>query len=102
MNQTRFPSEKVIGNVSFGIGEKDEPYEGIGRGELNIENIPVFRDKVGAFGTPTSDSVRTSVSLVSLLIRSSWFIKSLAKISVTLLFMCFFITIGIKIIYIVD
>ena len=25
--------------------------------------MPVFRDERGAFGTPTSDSVRTSVSL---------------------------------------
>ena len=58
-----YDAEKIVGIALFGIGEKDEPYEGIGRGELNIEFIPVFRDEVGAFGTPTSDSVRTSVSL---------------------------------------
>ncbi|HAH25396.1 MAG TPA: hypothetical protein DCL77_16840, partial [Prolixibacteraceae bacterium] len=49
--------------VSFGIGLAGEPYSGIGRGELNIENLPVFRDEAGAFGTPTSDSQRTEVSL---------------------------------------
>jgi DNA/RNA-binding domain of Phe-tRNA-synthetase-like protein len=54
---------KIEGDAVFGIGEKDEPYSGIGRGELNIEGIPVFRDRIGAFGTPTSDSVRTSVSI---------------------------------------
>lgn len=58
-----YDADKIIGDAVFGIGKKDEPYEGIGRGELNIENIPVFRDDTGAFGTPTSDSVRTSVSL---------------------------------------
>jgi DNA/RNA-binding domain of Phe-tRNA-synthetase-like protein len=41
----------------------NEPYIGIGRGELNIEGMPVFRDTKGAFGTPTSDSERTSVSM---------------------------------------
>ena len=58
-----YDSEKISGNIVFGIGKPDEPYTGIGRGELNIENMPVFRDEKGAFGTPTSDSVRTSVSL---------------------------------------
>ncbi len=53
---------KIEGDIEFGIGVKDEPYEGIGRGELNIEFMPVFRDNKGAFGTPTSDSVRTCVS----------------------------------------
>lgn len=53
---------KINGTAVFGIGKKDEAYEGIGRGELNIESMPVFRDELGAFGTPTSDSVRTSVS----------------------------------------
>jgi len=54
--------DKISGDITFGIGEKDEPYEGIGRGTLNIERLPVFRDGIGAFGTPTSDSVRTMVT----------------------------------------
>lgn len=53
---------KIEGKAVFGIGKKDEVYEGIGRGALNIEYMPVFRDEAGAFGTPTSDSVRTCVS----------------------------------------
>ena len=53
---------KIQGDAMFGIGAKEEPYVGIGRGELNIEFMPVFRDEEGAFGTPTSDSVRTSVT----------------------------------------
>src|SRR5690606_16509774 len=31
-----YDSDKIKGAVTFGIGEKDEPYTGIGRGELNI------------------------------------------------------------------
>ncbi len=57
-----YDSGKIEGDITFGIGEKNEPYSGIGRGELNIENLPVFRDEIGAFGTPTSDSERTAVS----------------------------------------
>jgi len=57
-----YDADKISGSVVFGIGAKDEPYEAIGRGELNIEFLPVFRDSVSAFGSPTSDSVRTSVT----------------------------------------
>jgi len=54
--------DNVIGNVSLGIGEPEEPYIGIGRGDINIERLPVFRDELSAFGTPTSDSVRSQVT----------------------------------------
>jgi DNA/RNA-binding domain of Phe-tRNA-synthetase-like protein len=57
-----YDAGKIRGKVCFGIGQSGEPYKGIGRGELNIENLPVFRDEQGAFGTPTSDSERTEVS----------------------------------------
>ncbi len=54
--------DKINGDVVFGIGEKDEIYHGVGRGELNIEYLPVFRDSNGAFGSATSDSERTMVT----------------------------------------
>ena len=57
-----YDAGKIVGDIIYGIGEPNEPYIGIGRGELNIEGMPVFRDSVGAFGTPTSDSERTSVT----------------------------------------
>ena len=57
-----YDADKIKGEIVLGTGEADEPYEGIGRGTLNIENLPVFRDEEGAFGTPTSDSVRTMVT----------------------------------------
>ena len=58
-----FDLEKVAGKVIIGIGRKSEAYEGIGRGELNIEGLQVVRDEKGPIGTPTSDHVRTSVQL---------------------------------------
>lgn len=55
-------ADKVVGDeVTLGIGEEGEPYEGIGRGVLNIAQMPVYRDSVGAFASPTSDSTRTMV-----------------------------------------
>jgi len=58
-----YDADQINGDIYFGIGKRREEYYGIGRGELNIEGMPVFRDETGAFGTPTSDSVRTSVRL---------------------------------------
>ncbi len=59
-----FDADKIEGDVlTLGIGREGEPYEGIGRGELNIEGLPVFRDCKGGIGTPTSDNVRTMLSI---------------------------------------
>jgi len=58
-----YDAEKISGSAIFDIGTKNEPYDAIGRGELNIEFLPVFRDDISPFGSPTSDSVRTSVTL---------------------------------------
>ncbi len=57
-----YDADKIIGDVKLGIGNAGEPYPAIGRGVLNIENLPVFRDEGGPFGSPTSDSTRTMVS----------------------------------------
>lgn len=54
-----FDRDAVAFPVEFRIGRAGEPYEGIGRGELNIENLPVLADSQGPFGSPTSDSMRT-------------------------------------------
>ena len=53
--------DKIQGDVLIRIG-KDEAYEGIGRGQINIENIPVYCDEIGPFGTPTSDTPRTRIT----------------------------------------
>ncbi len=51
---------KIDGNIILRRGN-NEIYEGIGRGNLNITDLPVFSDGIGAFGTPTSDSTRTMI-----------------------------------------
>ena len=49
--------------LCLGVGRAGEPFEGIGRGTLNIEGLPVFRDAVGGIGTPTSDNERTKMDI---------------------------------------
>lgn len=56
-----FDADRVEGAVKAGIGRADEDYTGIGRGELNIQNLPVLRDQKGPIATPTSDEVRTAI-----------------------------------------
>lgn len=59
-----FDADKIQGNkLELGIGRADEPFEGIGRGALNIEGLPVYRDGYGGIGTPTSDHERTKMDL---------------------------------------
>lgn len=58
-----YDNDKITGNIKLDIGKANEIYHGIGRGELNIEFLPVFRDDISAFGSPTSDSERTSITL---------------------------------------
>ncbi|RXQ94379.1 hypothetical protein EO244_08840 [Ancylomarina salipaludis] len=58
-----YNADKIVGNITMGLGQADEAYQGIGRGDLNIENLPVFRDEIGAFGSATSDSLRTQIEL---------------------------------------
>ena len=59
-----FDADKFEGDtLTLGIGKAGEPYEGIGRGMLNIEGMPVYRDAIGGVGTPTSDNERTKLDL---------------------------------------
>jgi DNA/RNA-binding domain of Phe-tRNA-synthetase-like protein len=59
-----FDADKIQGDtLTLGIGQANEPYEGIGKGILNIERLPVYRDSLGGIGTPTSDHDRTKISL---------------------------------------
>ena len=59
-----FDADKIVGTtLTLGVGRPEEPFEGIGRGVLNIECMPVIRDAVGGIGTPTSDHERTKMSV---------------------------------------
>ncbi len=58
-----FDGDKIAGdNLTLGVGREGEPYEALGRGQLNIACLPVFRDDIGGVGTPTSDNDRTKLS----------------------------------------
>ncbi len=54
-----------LGNVAppveLRIGRPGETYKGIGKNEINIENLPVFADAEVPFGSPTSDSERAMI-----------------------------------------
>ncbi len=52
--------DKIAGNkLTMSVGTADDIYNGIGRGVLNIEGMPVYRDAAGPIATPTSDEERT-------------------------------------------
>ncbi|MDE6397641.1 MAG: hypothetical protein K2K84_10260 [Muribaculaceae bacterium] len=61
-----FDADQIKGGVlTLGVGHEGEPYEAIGRGQLNIHGLPVWRDEIGGVGTPTSDNDRTKLSPVT-------------------------------------
>lgn len=55
--------DKVKGDIHFTIADEGETYVGIGKGDLNIANLPVFYDDEGKFGSTTSDSVRAMITI---------------------------------------
>lgn len=59
-----FDADKFVGDtLTLGVGREGEPYEGIGRGIINIHGLPVYRDAEGGVGTPTSDHERTKMTI---------------------------------------
>ena len=57
-----FDAAKIQGNVELGVGTANDEFEAIGRGLLNVEGLPLYRDEIGGIGTPTSDNERTKIS----------------------------------------
>lgn len=58
-----FDADKIKGNsLVLGRGRAGECFNAIGRGQLNIDGLPVYRDAVGGIGTPTSDEERTKLT----------------------------------------
>lgn len=57
-----YDAGKLSGDLAFRIGAEGETYEGIGRGAINLEGLPLLADEKGAFGSPFSDSARTAVT----------------------------------------
>jgi DNA/RNA-binding domain of Phe-tRNA-synthetase-like protein len=58
-----FDADRIDGDMTLGVGTADDIFHGIGRGLLNIEGMPVYRDNVGGVGTPTSDEERTKITM---------------------------------------
>lgn len=58
-----FDCDKIQGDVELGVGTTNDEFEAIGRGSLNVEGLPLYRDRVGGIGTPTSDNERTKISI---------------------------------------
>lgn len=48
--------------LTFRVGKEGETYKGIGKDIINIENLPVFSDENGAYGSPTSDSEKAMIT----------------------------------------
>lgn len=55
--------DKLQGDIHIRIGTSDDIYYGIGRGLINVSNIPLYVDNISPFGSPTSDTERTSITL---------------------------------------
>jgi DNA/RNA-binding domain of Phe-tRNA-synthetase-like protein len=53
---------QVKGDIVFRPGRTGETYKGIGKYDLNLEDLPVFSDETGPHGSATSDSERTMVT----------------------------------------
>ncbi|MBO1308123.1 hypothetical protein JZO70_18245 [Enterococcus sp. 669A] len=49
---------KVGEKITLTVGKEGERYAGIGKKDVNIENLLVLADDDGPFGSPTSDSTR--------------------------------------------
>lgn len=57
-----FDANRIKGDLTLGVGKANENFEAIGRGQLNIEGLPVYRDSIGGIGTPSSDEERTKIT----------------------------------------
>ena len=57
-----YDTDKLGENLIFRIGKKGESYKGIGKDIVNTENLPVFSDEFGAYGSPTSDSEKAMIT----------------------------------------
>ncbi len=54
--------DKIEGDIFVRLGTSNDEYFGIGRGKLNIENVPLYEDSKGPFGSTTSDTERTMIT----------------------------------------
>lgn len=60
-----YDEDKIEGPALLRRGLAGESYPGIRKDQIGLEGKPVLADSLGAFGNPTSDSLRTSVTPVT-------------------------------------
>jgi DNA/RNA-binding domain of Phe-tRNA-synthetase-like protein len=58
-----FDAEKIQGDLRLEVGTANDIFQAIGRGILNVEGLPLFKDAAGGIGTPTSDNERTKLTM---------------------------------------
>lgn len=66
-----YDADRIAGPVRLRRGMPGESYPGIRKDEVGLEGRPVLSDSTGAFGNPTSDSLRTCVTDST---RSLWMV----------------------------
>lgn len=54
--------DKIEGDILIRLGKDTDEYYGIGRGKLNITNVPLYEDNISPFGSSTSDTERTMIT----------------------------------------
>ena len=63
MSAGSYRTEALTPPLVFRKAVAGESYQAIGRGPLNLENLPVLTDAQGPFGSPTRDSERSMITL---------------------------------------
>jgi DNA/RNA-binding domain of Phe-tRNA-synthetase-like protein len=58
-----YDMNKIFGTVEFRLGDDGEEYVGIRKEIVHVGNRFTVADNKGAFGNPSSDSLRTSIDL---------------------------------------
>jgi DNA/RNA-binding domain of Phe-tRNA-synthetase-like protein len=53
---------RITSPIVIRVGRNGEYYKGLGKGTIDIRNLPIFCDDMGPFGSPTSDSDRAPIS----------------------------------------
>lgn len=57
-----YDAANIEDELIFRVGKEGETYKGIGKDDINIENLPVLADAQGAIGSSTSDSERAMIT----------------------------------------
>ena len=56
-----YDRDRIAGDIVIRVGGPGEAFEGIRKGDVHVEGRLTLADDRGPFGSPTSDSLRTSV-----------------------------------------